>query len=100
MYKMLWSKWNLSLRSVLTNLLLPCNQVPVVHKPGFQLLWDFHFDLHSIYESFLLSKQECGGKKKKKEKKKLIKRKLLTIMFTHLNGNQASETFHKQWFQM
>lgn len=42
------------LNSLLTHLFLSCNQVPVVHEPRLELLWDFHFNLHSIYESLLL----------------------------------------------
>lgn len=37
---------------------LTCNQVPVIHKPWFQLLWDFHFNLDTVYKSFLLSRED------------------------------------------
>lgn len=47
----------------MVNLFLSGNQVPVIHQPGFQLLWDFDFNLHSVYEGFLLStkNQEAGN---------------------------------------
>lgn len=45
----------------MVNLFLSGNQVPVIHQPGFQLLWDFHFNFHSVYEGFLLSKEPEAG---------------------------------------
>lgn len=74
---------NKILNSFFTNLFLSCNQVPVIHKPRFQLLWDFYFNLHSIYEGLLLSRR--GQMQEIKHK-----RKLFSIMFTHVNG--MSET--------
>ena len=41
-----------------TDLLLSRDQVPVVHKPGFQLLWDLNLHLHSVYKCLLLQKHE------------------------------------------
>lgn len=52
-----------------THLFLPCDQVPVVHKPRFEFLWDFDFHLHSVYESLLL----CS------HKQEFIKRRSNTV---------------------
>ena len=41
-----------------TDLLLSRDQVPVVHKPGFQLLWDLNLHLHSVYKCLLLQKHK------------------------------------------
>lgn len=46
----------------MVNLFLSGNQVPVIHQPGFQLLWDFYFNLHSVYEGFLLSRKNRSRK--------------------------------------
>lgn len=39
---------------VLDNLFLSGDEVPVVHQPRFQLLWDFHLHLHTVGEHLLL----------------------------------------------
>ena len=56
LYELNTIKWHISrhIYTSSTDLLLSRDQVPVVHKPGFQLLWDLNLHLHSVYKGLLL----------------------------------------------